>query len=76
MMTHIVAEWIPNAPKDIRNVFDSVLLPTLSTVQMANRIRNLATHGYFQDCPWQVRIQLLNPGQVDWELVRRIYKAN
>jgi len=76
MNTHMVTEWIPNAPQEIRNVFDSVLQPTFSTIQMVDRIRTLATHGHFQACPWQVRCLLINSEHVDWEQVRRIVKTN
>ena len=76
MKTHMVAEWIPNAPREIRNVLDSVLQPGFSTIQMADRIRTLATHGHFLACPWDVRVHLMNPEQVDWVQVRRIVKAD
>ena len=76
MKTHLIADWISNAPQEIRNIFDPVSQPTFSRIQMEDRIRSFATLGHFLAGPWKVRFYLMNPEQMDWEQVRRMVKGN
>lgn len=72
MKTQAVAEWILDAPPTLRSVFDATLCPSLSNLQMAERIGTLAAHDHFRTCPWQVRMHLINPQAIDWREVCRL----
>ncbi len=71
MNADLIADWIIEAPGEIRAVFAATLQPSPSNFQMAGRIARLAANGHCKSCPWRVGIYPVNPKRADWSDVPR-----